>query len=123
MNVAPLFALVNSNMTVNGGEGKMKINCWEYKKCGREPGGSKSRELGICSAATESIMDGVHGGSNAGRACWVVAGTLCGGEVQGSFAMKFNECEKCDFYIEVRNEEFPKFEYSSSLLKRLKNTA
>ena len=101
----------------------MKTNCWEYKKCGREPGGSKSIELGICSAATESIMDGVHGGSNAGRACWVVAGTLCGGELQGSFAMKFQECEKCDFYMEVRNEEFPKFEYSSSLLQRLKNTA
>jgi len=102
---------------------EMKINCWEYKKCGREPGGSKARELGICSAATESILDGVHGGSSAGRTCWVVAGTLCGGEVQGSFAKKFNECEKCEFYEKVRNEEWPNFEYSSTLLKRLQKTA
>jgi hypothetical protein len=101
----------------------MKINCWEYKKCGREPGGSKARELGICSAATESIMDGVHGGSNSGRACWVVAGTLCGGVVQGSFAKKFNECEKCEFYIQVRDEEWPDFEYANSLLTRLRATA
>ena len=101
----------------------MKTNCWEYKKCGREPGGSKASELGICSAATESILDGVHGGHSAGRACWVVAGTFCGGEVQGSFAIKFKECEKCDFYMEVRNDEWPNFEYSSSLLKRLRNTA
>jgi len=51
----------------------MKTNCWEYKKCGREPGGSKARELGIYLAATETKMAGVHGGSQAGRACWVVA--------------------------------------------------
>ena len=105
------------------GELAVKINCWEYKKCGREPGGSKAKDLGICAAATESVMDGVHGGSNAGRACWVVAGTLCKGEIQGSFAIKFQECEKCDFYIKVREEEWPEFVYSSTLLKRLRSTA
>jgi hypothetical protein len=118
-----LLPLYDPNSNNGGGPGKMKTNCWEYKKCGREPGGSKAKELGICSAARESIMDGVHGGSNAGRACWVVAGTLCGGELQGSFAIKFKECEKCDFYINVRNEEFPNFEYSTSLLQRLRNSA
>jgi len=31
-------------------EGDMKecLNCWEFKKCGREPGGEKASELGIC---------------------------------------------------------------------------
>ena len=101
----------------------MKINCWEYKECGREPGGSKARELGVCSAATEMKLHEIHGGSKAGRTCWVVAGTLCGGEIQGSFAQKFKACEKCDFYLKLRDEEFPDFEYSTTLLRRLKNTA
>jgi hypothetical protein len=61
----------------------------------------------------------VHGGKNGGRACWVVAGTLCGGEVQGKFAAKFGSCERCDFYDSVRKEEFPKFEFATLLLKRL----
>lgn len=30
-----------------------RTNCWEYFKCGREPGGSKVDELGVCPAATE----------------------------------------------------------------------
>jgi hypothetical protein len=28
-----------------------KLNCWELKKCGREAGGAKSNEMGICPAA------------------------------------------------------------------------
>ncbi|MGO8782449.1 MAG: hypothetical protein ACLPRH_12610 [Syntrophobacteraceae bacterium] len=27
-----------------------------------------------------------------------MAGTLCGGKVQGSFAMKLANCMKCEFY-------------------------
>ena len=97
-----------------------KPNCWEAKKCGREPGGSKVHEFGVCPAATEAKLDGSHGGKNAGRSCWVVAGTLCKGEVQGTFARKFENCEKCDFYLQVREEEFPHFTYSSILLAKLK---
>jgi hypothetical protein len=97
----------------------MKQNCWEFKKCGREPGGEKAAELGVCPAATEKKLDGMHEGRNAGRACWVVAGMLCKGEVQGIFAKKFEACEKCDFYIQVRDEEFPKFVFSSVLLNTL----
>ena len=99
----------------------MKQNCWEIKQCGREPAGSRVSELGICPAATESRLDSVHGGMNAGRACWVVAGTLCKGEVQGTFAKKFENCERCDFYHQVREEEFPQFVFSSVLLSKLKN--
>lgn len=29
-----------------------KLNCWEFKKCGREQGGILSAELGVCHAAT-----------------------------------------------------------------------
>jgi hypothetical protein len=97
-----------------------KKNCWEAKNCGREPDGARVKELGICPVAVEMRLDGVHGGSCAGRACWVVAGSLCGGTVQGTFAMKFENCEDCDFYAAVREEEFPAFQYSSTLLARLR---
>ncbi len=30
--------------------------------------------------------------------CWQVAGTHCGGEVQGLFAQKVGQCEKCEVY-------------------------
>ena len=30
--------------------------------------------------------------------CAKVAGTLCGGKVQGTFAMKIFDCVKCDYY-------------------------
>ena len=73
---------------------KKKLNCWEVKKCGRESGGAKSLELGICPSAIEKKLDGTHGGSNAGRACWVVAGTICSGVVEGTFANKYKDCEK-----------------------------
>lgn len=97
-----------------------KQNCWEYKKCGRQPGGSRIKDLGVCPAATEKRLDGVHEGNNAGRACWVVAGTFCKGEVQGLFATKYATCKDCDFYKKVQNENFNNFEVSLTLLKKLK---
>lgn len=84
---------------------KKKPNCWEFKKCGREPGGAKAKELGVCPAAVDTKHDGLHGGKNAGRACWFIAGTLCAGEVQGTFAKKYRDCAVCDFYNKVKDEE------------------
>ena len=64
------------------------MNCWESKKCGREAKGSKVAELGVCPACTK----------DAGQACWMVTGTFCDDEVQGTFAKKEHNCMKCDFY-------------------------
>ncbi len=100
-------------------ETKKKFNCWEYKKCGREEGGVHTHDLGICPAAVEGKLDGVHGGRNGGRSCWVLAGTLCKGEIQGTFAQKYKNCEICDFYKMVKDEEFPKFMLAALLLKKL----
>ena len=82
-----------------------KTNCWEHKRCGRQPGGHNEKELGTCSAATQELAHGLHGGINGGRACWAISGTLCGGEAQGSFAAKFGACRACDFYQIVHGEE------------------
>ncbi len=82
-----------------------KENCWEFKKCGRQAGGSKVSELGLCPAFTEQRLDGSNHGVNAGRTCWYVAGTLCGGKVQGVFATKLANCRNCEFYELVSREE------------------
>jgi HD-GYP domain-containing protein (c-di-GMP phosphodiesterase class II) len=63
------------------------MNCWEFMKCGREVGGERAEELGVCPAYPDH-----------GRHCARVAGTFCGGEIQGSFARKFGNCRKCSFY-------------------------
>jgi hypothetical protein len=80
-------------------------NCWEFKKCGRQPGGAKAAELGICPAAIEKRTNTLNHGVNGGRVCWLVAGTLCGGVVQGTFAAKLANCLKCEFYQSVGKEE------------------
>ncbi len=97
-----------------------KQNCWEFKKCSREVGGAKVEELGTCPANTTPELDGTHGGKNAGRACWVVSGTMCGGKVQGTFAKKYDNCEKCDFYRIVKQEEGHKYIFAPLLLNLIR---
>lgn len=94
-------------------------NCWEFKNCGRQPGGKKASELGVCPAAVEKRVNEANRGTNGGRACWVVAGTLCGGNVQGTFASKMLNCSLCEFYKMVREEEGADFITTTELIKRL----
>ncbi len=63
-----------------------EIKCWEYMKCGRDKDATLK-----CPAY-----------SNFGRICWAVAGTFCEGKVQGTFAQKYENCAKCDFYQMVQ---------------------
>jgi methyl-accepting chemotaxis protein len=65
-----------------------KVQCWEVEKCGREGDSS-------CPAVVQF----------AGRSCWLVAGTLCGGTVQGTHAAKIQNCKMCNFYIKVKKGE------------------
>ncbi len=96
----------------------MKKNCWEFKNCGREVGGAKVHELGVCPTATAKKYHGVHGGKHGGRACWVVAGTYCKGKIQGTFAHKHTECFKCDFYDYVKKHEKAQFQLTAVLLQK-----
>ncbi len=72
-----------------------KKNCWDVMECTKED----------CPAKVEEKLNGIHDGINAGRTCWVVAGTRCKGEVQGEYAQKFQNCSTCKFYLQVREEE------------------
>lgn len=82
-----------------------KLNCWEIRKCGREPNGNKNGELGICPATTDTSSNGLNGGKNAGRICWAIAGTFCGGKVQGDFAQKSVSCMSCEVFKQIKSEE------------------
>ncbi|MBF0329579.1 MAG: GGDEF domain-containing protein [Nitrospirae bacterium] len=52
--------------------------CWEEKNCDKE----------VCP---------VHS-KNEHLRCWQIAGTYCGGKVQGFFAEKYKNCKACDIY-------------------------
>lgn len=56
-------------------------NCWEYMRCGAE-----TQQL--CVTVVQQR----------GQECWLVAGTMCGGEPQGTLAKKILSCKHCDFY-------------------------
>lgn len=59
---------------------RIETRCWEKKQCG---------ETG-CPAYKNTC----------GR-CWLIAGTMCGAEVQGKFAQKYKTCVECDVYQEA----------------------
>lgn len=59
---------------------KLDTKCWVKKDCGRE----------ACPAYNNPC----------GR-CWLIAGTMCGGEVQGQFAKKYKSCIECEVYQEA----------------------
>ena len=39
----------------------VKLNCWQHKRCSRQPGGALAEQLAPCPAATDSICDGIAG--------------------------------------------------------------
>lgn len=80
-----------------------KLNCWEFKNCGRGRGGIMIDTLGTCPIAEAMQCDGLNGGIAAGRVCWTVhadGNRLCG---YGLGPRK--SCLSCDFYRRVVHEE------------------
>jgi len=55
----------------------VEVKCWEMKNCGEVN----------CPAYKNTC----------GR-CWLIAGTMCGGEVQGKYALKYETCCECEVY-------------------------
>jgi hypothetical protein len=83
----------------------IKISCWEFKKCGREPNGSNADEFGVCPASLSNEFDDINNGRFAGRFCWAIAGTFCQGIPNGTFTKKLPSCINCDFLKTVHFEE------------------
>ncbi len=59
---------------------EQEILCWERKKCTKTD----------CPA---------HGDRT--TRCWLTVGTMCGGTVQGEFALKYKSCTECHVYKEA----------------------
>ena len=55
----------------------------------RQPGGEQAEEQGVCPVTEHRKLHGIHGGVNAGRACWIVAGTMCGGKAVGTLRRRW----------------------------------
>ncbi|MBF0317338.1 MAG: hypothetical protein HQL04_04115 [Nitrospirae bacterium] len=89
-----------------------KQNCWEYKLCGRQPGGKNADRFGVCPVTKAEAFDGLHGGTNAGRACWAVAVPLADADNKGGLAAKIKNCTTCSFHQLVINQET---EYQSAI--------
>ncbi len=97
-----------------------KLNCWEFMRCGRQPGGERVDELGVCPASIESRTDGMNSGKMGGRSCWAITGTFCDERIQGEFASKMSDCVHCKFYRRVAHEEGLNFQSAKKILDRLK---
>ncbi len=74
------------------------MNCWEFKRCGREAGGALADRLGVCPAYPQ-----------AGHRCSRVAGTLGGGAVQCPDATGAAGCLRCDFFLGPYHEKPPPY--------------
>lgn len=96
-------------------------NCWEVKNCERQPGGDQVAALGECSVFSAFACHRVNSGINGGRACWAIAGTMCGGKIQGTFADKIKNCANCDFFHQVAEEEGAGFVTTPEILKKMKS--
>jgi hypothetical protein len=84
---------------------KHRLNCWEFKNCGREPGGVLAKTLGVCPVALHMKRDGDNGGRAGGRACWTIP--LRDAEGQPLTACIEKACHQCAFFQRVRFEEQP----------------
>lgn len=97
----------------------VKRNCWDFCGCGKQGDGNHGEEPGICPAFLETKLNGIHGGKNGGRACWMVAGTKCGSRIKRIFVPKFIVCKICDFRKTVIHEESQNFVVSDDFMKML----
>jgi hypothetical protein len=89
----------------------VKQNCWDVQNC-------DSRDN--CPAFKEVKLNGVHGGVNGGRACWVIAFTQCNDRTQGNAVNKYaTKCSSCNFYHMVREDEKESFQLLAALMYKL----
>ena len=74
-----------------------KLNCWDFKKCCKKTD-SRGNSNNLCPVKKELIANGLNGGINGGRICWVITDSHCKKKVQ-------TDCFQCDFHFKVMAEE------------------
>jgi len=87
----------------------MKMNCWEFYECGREPGGHSVERRGACQAPMDEEHNGTNCGKNGGRYCWSVMSEASKREGKCCKRVGAGECCECLFYKLVKGQEGEKF--------------
>lgn len=94
------------------------MNCWEFKRCGREPDGKNSAKLGVCRVAVDTKFNGINNGTNAGRYCWKVKVSEDNHTTTNKTISNIIDCIDCDFFKKVKKEEKRNFSF---LVKNVEN--
>jgi hypothetical protein len=94
----------------------VKKNCWEFKVCGQERTGRNNSHV-KCPVPEMTTSNGINGGKNAGRICWLVSHTMCKGETDTTFEEMIKICGECDFYKLVKEEEGEELVLSLDMLR------
>ncbi len=63
--------------------------------------------------------NGINGGKNAGRICWLIANTMCKGDTESTFEAMITTCGECDFYKLVKTERGEKVMLSIDMLREV----
>jgi len=84
-----------------------KMNCWDFKRCNSNTGNDRIKKSDVCPVFSKTALDGINGGKNGGRSCWLIPGTLCGSRIQRAIIPKSIACRLCDFKRHVLREENP----------------
>ncbi len=63
--------------------------------------------------------NGINGGINAGRICWLIANTMCKGDTENAFETMITTCGECDFYKLVKAEGGEEVILSIDLLSKM----
>jgi len=82
----------------------LKLNCWEYRNCGMEPGGIFAKIYGACPVPAMMKLDGVNGGRGAGRACWIAINDASAPRPSVCRSSRLS-CHSCEFFKRVHCEE------------------
>lgn len=82
-----------------------KLNCWEFMKCGKEPVRDNGGKFETCPIASETLANGLNGGVNGGRICWVIAEVCCEHKVDPHNLQWKYSCFSCEFRFKVMTDE------------------
>ncbi|MFH1563384.1 MAG: Cache 3/Cache 2 fusion domain-containing protein [Nitrospirota bacterium] len=104
--IKPVNDLHRATEEVMKGNLDVKVNvplvpCWKMKKCEKK----------------ECLVYG-----KGDYSCWYVAGTMCEGVVQGTYAEKIKDCRKCEVYQKYSGDEIQQLSESFNIMvDNLKN--
>jgi len=82
-----------------------KDNCWDYMKCGKGPDENGKNKFIMCPVVFHEAANGLNGGVNGGRLCWLVASKKKYGEMKHLNQKRTDPCFFCEFHYKVMAEE------------------